>query len=125
MHDGLSATPQKFPVPAWERADLFAKLPVRVRLLREKTDPGSLALAFSAATDYFVKPDLMVYWMAGNPLIGERLPEAAELLGGFDSAALPLPAEATHTNGVLVLFSLADNEIVGVSKSIQFNQPTP
>jgi len=37
---------------------------------------------------------------------------------------LPLPVEAASTSGVLVLFSLADNEIVDISKPIQFNQPT-
>jgi hypothetical protein len=34
-----------------------------------------------------------------------------------------LPAEAAATNGVLVLYSLADNEIVEASKPIEFNQP--
>jgi len=32
-----------------------------------------------------------------------------------------LPAEAAATNGVLVLYGLADDEIVDVSKPIQFN----
>jgi hypothetical protein len=121
----LSATEQKFPVTAWERTDLFAKSPIKVRLLRESSNPGSLALAFSTAKDYFIKPDLMVYWIAGNPLINGRLPDAADLLGGFDAGTLPLPVAAAKTSGVLVLFSLANNEIVKVSKPIQFNQPTP
>ena len=62
----LTATTPKFLVPEWERTDLFAKSPIKVRLLRENRNPGSLAVAFSTAKDYFIKPDLMVYWVAGQ-----------------------------------------------------------
>jgi len=119
----LSAPTQKFLVSEWSRTDLFVKSPIQVRLLRENLNPGSLAVAFSADQDYFIKPDLMVYWVAGNALVSNQLPDAAKLLGGFDSGDLPLPAEAAATNGVLVLYSLADNEVVEVSKPIEFNQP--
>jgi hypothetical protein len=123
LPDELSASTQKFLVPEWERTNLFVKSPIQVRLLRENSDTGSLAVAFSAARDYFIKPDLMVYWIAGNPVIGNQLPGSAKLLGGFNSGDLPLSAETAATNGVLVLYSLADNEIVDVSKPVQFNQP--
>jgi len=62
----LSAPTQKFLVSEWARTDLFVKSPIQVRLLRENLNPGSLAVAFSADQDYFIKPDLMVYWVAGN-----------------------------------------------------------
>jgi hypothetical protein len=124
LPDELAAPAQKFPAVLWERKDLFAKSPIQVRLSRENPSQGSLAVAFSAAKDYFIKPDLMVYWIAANPPINDRLPDQAKLLGGFDSGDLPLPAEAAVTNGVLALYSLADNEIVDVSKPIEFHQPT-
>jgi hypothetical protein len=124
LPDGLSATTRKFPVSEWERTGLFAKSPIQVRLLRENPNHGSLAVAFSAARDYFIKPDLMVYWVAGDPPVNDRLPDQAKLLGGFDSGDLPLPAEAAATNGVLVLYSLADHEIVEVSRPVEFHQPT-
>jgi len=120
---GFSAPVEKFPVCEWERTDLFVKSPIQVRLLREKLDSGSLAVTFSTAKDYFIKPDLMVYWIAGHPTINDKLPDQAMLLGGFNSGELPLLAEVAATNGVLVLYSLADNEIVDVSQPIQFNQP--
>jgi hypothetical protein len=122
--DNLFGTAQPFLATDWERTDLFAKSPMQVRLLREKNKTESLAVNFSTARDYFIKPDLMVYWIAGNPVINDKLPDFAKLLGGFNSGPLPLPAEAATTNGVLVLYSLADNEIVDVSKPIQFHQPT-
>ena len=117
----LSAPVDKFPVCKWERNNLFAKSPIQVRLLQAKPDSGLLAVTFSAAKDYFIKPDLMVYWIAGQPAISDKLPESSKLLGGFNAGELPLPAEAAATNGVLVLYGLADDEIVDVSKPIQFN----
>jgi hypothetical protein len=42
------------------------------------------------------------------------------LLGEFSSAALALPPEAAATNGVLVLYSLADNELVDESQPMRF-----
>lgn len=120
----LAASTQKFLVSEWERTDLFAKSPIQVRLMHENINSWSEAVMFSAAKDYFIKPDLMVYWIAGQPTIIDKLPDQAKLLGGFNSGALPLPAEAAATNGVLVLYSLADNEIVDVSKPIQFIRRT-
>ena len=122
--DDLSVTAQPFLVTEWERTDLFAKSPMQVRLLREKNQTEALAVTCSTGKDYFIEPDLMVYWIAGNPVINDKLPDFAKLLGGFNSGPLPLPAEAAATNGVLVLYGLADNEIVEVSKPIQFHQPT-
>lgn len=125
LPDGLFVAAQKFPVPLWKRTDVFAKSPIQVQLLGESDQGKSLAVAFSAAKDYFIKPDLMVYWIAGQPSISDKLPAEAKLLGGFDSGDLPLPLEAAATNGVLVLYSLADNEIVDISQPIRFNDSTP
>lgn len=117
----FAAQAEEFPVLVWARNDLFAKAPIQVRLRRGNPNQGLLAVTFSADQNVFIKPDLMVYWTTGNPTINGRLSERAKLLGGFNSVALPLPAEAAGTNGVLVLYSLADNEIVDVSKPIGFN----
>src|SRR5690348_2960028 len=58
----LAMTPQHFEIVDWERENLFAKTPIRVRLLREKSRAEHSAVAFSAPKD-FVKPDLIVYWI--------------------------------------------------------------
>jgi len=105
----------KFSSRVWERADLFAKTSIQVRLLREQAGGGRFAVSFSAAKD-FVKPDLLVYWVAGNPTVSDKLPENAALLGAFGSSAVALPTEAAIAEGVLVLFSLADQEIVEASR---------
>lgn len=119
----LTTAVAQFEAQKWQRADLFTKSPVQVLLMREHSGAGKFAVEFSAAKD-FVKPDLIVYWVAGNPTIADKLPENAVLLGTFSSTPLPLSEEITETNGQVVLFSLADNEIVDVSKPIRFNDPT-
>src|SRR6266550_2358886 len=119
----LVASPQKFAVTEWERADLFTKTPIQVRLLRESAGASHFAVEFSAAKD-FVKPDLIVYSIAGNPKITDMLPDNARLLGAFNSSvALPLSPDAGPGSGVLVLYSLADQEVVEVSKPFELQKP--
>ena len=114
---------QKFAATEWERADLFTKTPIQVRLFRESAGAGHFAVEFSAAKD-FVKPDLIVYWVTGSPNITDTLPDNARLLGTFNSSvALPLSPDAGSGSGVLVLYSLADREIVEVSKPFALQKP--
>jgi len=109
---------ETFTTTQWERGDLFTNAPIQVRLLRERAGHGQFALQLSSAHD-FVKPDLLVYWSSGAGTIAETIPDNAVLLGVFNSnLPLPFPAETTATNGVLVLYSLADHETVALSKSI-------
>ncbi len=77
----------------WSRADFFPNSPVQTRLLREQGGTGKFAVAFSAAKD-FVKPDLLVYWLDGNPNATNALPDNAILLGAFNAPELPLPVAA-------------------------------
>ena len=123
----ISSLPKEFPSAIsqfdsqeWQRADLFAKSSVRVRLLREHRDAGKFSVEFSAGKN-FVKPDLIVYWVTGNATATDKLPDNAILFGAFSSTPLLLPDEVTKSSGVFVLFSLADNEIVDVSKPTRFH----
>ena len=112
----LAASPQTLAVTEWERADIFTKMPIQVRLLRESAGAGHFAVEFSAAKD-FVKPDLIVYWVTGNSNITHALPDNALLLGGFNPyTPLPLVEHIGPPSVRLVLYSLADQEIVEISK---------
>ena len=112
----LAGSPQVFAATIWERSDLFTKAPIRVRLLRERAGVGHFAVAFSADKN-FVKPDLIVYWVAGNPKMTDVLPDNALLLGAFNpGVGVPLPPDVESASGVFVLYSLADSEIVETSK---------
>jgi len=118
----LFSSPQAFANTEWERTDLFANPPMQVRLLRERASAGRFAVEFFAAKN-FVKPDLLVYWVAGNTNITNRLPDDALLLGVFDSsAALQLPSNITADSGVLVHYSLADQMVIEVSKPITLSK---
>ena len=104
----------------WDRLDLFAKTAIQVRLLRENRSSGRFALRLSAVRD-FAKPDLIVYWVAETPKVAGSLPDNALLLGGFHSDSILLPTEAAAQTGVLVLYSLANSEIVDVSRPLRIN----
>src|SRR5215208_1792159 len=60
----LAGTVQHFEAVEWERDDLFRKTAIRVRLLRERVGAGHSAVTLFAPKD-FLKPDLIVYWVAG------------------------------------------------------------
>ena len=78
----LVGSPQNFTATIWERSNLFPALPVRIRLVREKAETGRFGLAFSLPQN-LVKPDVIVYWVPGNPIPTDTLPENALLLGAL------------------------------------------
>ena len=104
----------------WKRSDLFTKAPIQARLLRESGKSGRFALELSAPGD-FVKPDLIVYWVAGSSKVTGALPNNALLLGAFSLAVFTLPANMPSEDGILVLYSLANNEIEAVSKPLRLS----
>jgi hypothetical protein len=118
----LSPQTTTFTATEYERDDLFGESPVQVRLWREQ-ETGRLAAGFGAPKN-FPKPDLMAYWSAAQPPAGKTLPAEARLLGAFIAGPLALPAEASTTGGCLILFSLANQEIVAVSKPVRFDDST-
>ena len=114
----LAGESPRFAVTQWSRGDLFAKTRLRVALVRERAGAGRFAIELSAAKD-FAKPDLLIYWIAVNGNVGDVIPDNAVLLGSFNgSAPLLIPSAAQQASGVLILYSLADHEIVDVSRPI-------
>lgn len=114
------------PMLSWVRCSnfdgygAFHKRPVFVDLWCQKNGSGPFAVSFDADAN-FVEPDLMVYWVAGSPSRVETLPADAILLGAFGRTPLPLSKEVSSADGRLVLYSLADGEIVDVSESMRLN----
>jgi hypothetical protein len=111
---------QTFTATGYERDDAFDNAPVKIRLWRDLST-GQFAVGFGAPKD-FVKPDLIAYWITGQPTNRTELPTNAILLGSFVATTLPLPAEAATAEGSLILFSLADQEIVDISKPLRFGE---
>lgn len=104
----------------WDRADLWAQTAIRTRLLSDGSDGKRFAVELSAAND-ILKPDLLVYWAPGNAKTEETVPDNAILLGAFVRASatlLALPDGASNSIGRLLLYSLADHEVVAISKEV-------
>lgn len=112
----LAGSSPDFTTVVWTRADLFAKAPVQVRLRRGHGN--ALVAVELLAPPGFVRPDLMVYWLAAGATAIDTVPDNAVLLGAFRSPALALPAAASAQSGSLILYSLANNEIVDVSRPL-------
>jgi len=105
-----------FTSTIWSRTDLFSKTPIRAVLLRERADAGRYAVQFSVPAT-FARPDLLVYWSPGSSEL--KLPADAVLLGAFSgSEPLHLPGGLSSALGTLILYSLADGEVVDVSKPV-------
>jgi hypothetical protein len=117
LSTALSPAPRRFESVEWKCADLFPNAPVRVCLLREQKQSGRFGIKLTADAS-FVKPDLIVYWCAGLPPKSGPVPQNAILLGTFNSEALLLPEEATKSGGGLLLFSLADGEVVAATGTL-------
>jgi len=102
----------------WARSDLWHKKTIHTRLLRVGPEGTQLAVQL-VSTERIVRPDVQVYWVPGERDIQHSLPDNAFLLGSFDhSSTVPLsmPEAAKEQTGALVLYSLADQEIIATSK---------
>jgi hypothetical protein len=121
LPSGLSPQPARTYQSLWVREDLWEKKPLVTRLL---SDPitSNLALEVTATTPV-VLPDVLLYWVPGISKVDDSLPSDAVLLGAWmpqpaNPLAIPQPAKAGQ--GRLILYSLADHEIVNVSKTFAF-----
>jgi hypothetical protein len=121
LPSGLSPQPARTYQSLWVREDLWEKKQLVTRLL---SDPitSNLALEVTATTPV-VLPDVLLYWVPGISKVDDSLPSDAVLLGAWmpepaNPLAIPQPAKASQ--GRLILYSLADHEIVNVSKTFVF-----
>ena len=118
LPNSLFSGQETFSINQWERLDLFTNTAVRVQLLREASNTNRIALQMSGPKD-FVKADLLVYWLPAESTLKGTIPDDAVLLGAFISGQpLPAPPALTAKPGSLVLYSLADQEIVGRSQQL-------
>jgi hypothetical protein len=113
----LPSAPATFSIDQWERHDLFTNVIVRVQLLREASNTNHEAIQMSTPKD-FVKADLLVYWLPAASTLKDNIPDDAVLLGAFVSGQpLPLPSSGIKRPGSLILYSLAEHQIIATSKS--------
>lgn len=78
---------------------------------------GSLAVEF--AFDKSVGPDVLVYWLTGDTLATDRLPDNAQLLGPFSNRErLPFPGKPGGQHGRFLLYSLANQKVIAKSEVV-------
>jgi len=100
----------------WDRDDLWTQPALRTRLVTDQVDRRAIELR---AKDAVIRPDVLVYWIPGESKPDQELPPAAILLGAFNghgTTPLRLPPQAAGQGGLLVLYSLAEQEIIAASK---------
>ena len=108
----LEGKVKEFAQVIWTKGDLWPGQRIITTLRCDNTDSVGAELAFGD----LAKPDVLVYWAAGKESARKSLPDNARLLGALVAhVPLLLPAEVREEPGCLVLYSLADHEIVATS----------
>ena len=98
----------------WTKTDLWPGQHIITSLHRNAAGSVAMELMFREVA----KPDVLVYWAAGKETEIEGLPDNARLLGALvNRSSLPIPAEVHGEAGRLILYGLADHEVVAASKS--------
>jgi hypothetical protein len=111
---GLAGQANDFGRVVWTKADIWPGQRIITRLRRDATSSVAVELLFRD----LMKPDVLVYWAAGQETVSAGLPENARLLGALaNRAPLPIPSDVRGEAGRFVLYSLADHEVVAVSKA--------
>ena len=121
LPSGLSAQAGQPSQSMWVRDDLWEKKPLRTRLLSDPVT-SNLALEVTATTS-IVLPDILLYWAPGTSKLDDSLPSDAVLLGAWmqePANPVAVPQLTKLDRGRLILYSLADHEIVNVSKPFAF-----
>lgn len=116
----LADPADRFGNLTWTKTDVWPDHRILTNLRRDASGAVAVEFLFRDIT----KPDVLVYWAAGQAPVREGLPENARLLGAFaHRAPLPLPADARGETGRFVLYSLADHEIVAASMPCVIQRP--
>ena len=110
----LESRAPDFVTVLWTRADLWPGQRIVTSLRRNAA--GSVAVELLIRD--LVRPDVLVYWAAGEETAVEGLPDSARLLGVHsNNTPLPIPGDARREGGRFLLYSLADHEVVALSRA--------
>ena len=110
----LESHASDFGTVVWTKADLWPGHRIITGLRRNAAGLVAVELVLRN----LAKPDVLVYWAAGKETVVEGLPDNARLLGALSKdVPLPIPADARGEVGRFVLYSLADHEVVAMSKA--------
>jgi len=101
----------------WTKTELWPNQQITTSLWRDATGGSAVELS----TSDLVKPDVLVYWAPGNNTGSTALSDNARLLGALGGGSpLALASNIRGQTSQLIIYSLADHEIVAVSKHLTF-----
>jgi hypothetical protein len=110
----LVSQANEFGRVVWTKTDIWPDQRVITNLRRDAAGSVAVELMFRD----LAKPDVLVYWAAGQETTAEGLPDNARLLGALSSRTpLHIPVDVHGEAGRLILYSLADHEVVAASGS--------
>jgi hypothetical protein len=98
----------------FEKQDLWPGANIVTRVFADSLPPALLAVELQPAATWSL-PEVLVYWQAGPPGNEAQALRDAFLLGTLVEGPARrwlLPLQAAHTDGHLILFSLAHQNIV-------------
>lgn len=108
----LARSRNAFGKVVWTKTDLWPEHRILTSLRRNAAGEDALEFVVRELS----KPDVLVYWMSGNESMAKTLPDTARLLGALvNRATLPLPSEVRGESSRLILYSLAEHEVVAAS----------
>jgi hypothetical protein len=111
---GLARQTNDFGRVVWTKADIWPGQRIITSLRRDAAGSAAVELSFRD----LAKPDVLVYWAAGQAAAVEGLPDNARLLGALSNRSpLAIPADVCGESGRFLLYSLAVHEVVAVAKS--------
>jgi hypothetical protein len=99
----------------WNDASLWSGKDIVTFLRRDRAGAISIEFMFR----HIVRPDVLVYWVP--PTDGSRsiLPDQSRLIGAFaHRVPLVVPEGIRGQSGRLLLYSLADHEVIATSKPV-------
>jgi hypothetical protein len=109
---GLSLPPNTYGPISWTNYTLWPDKQIATYLRRGEARTVAVELAWST----FHEPDLLLYWVPGKKPQLASLPSEARFIGSVQpNKVLPLPLEIRGPTGMLVLYSLANHEVVAAS----------
>ncbi len=109
----VAKSPDDYGPIEWTSAELWPSTKILTKLRRNTNG----AVAVELQWHKFNKPDLLLYWVGEKSAVAGELPPNARFLGRAQSnAPLPIPDELRGITGTLILYSLADSEVIAASR---------
>ncbi len=114
LPEALQPFSETYPTLLAETPDLWGELAIITRLHANGAPASRLAVELHPEAD-LKTPDVLVYWHTDTPPAEGVVPDGAYLLGtlaGTRTRRFSLPDTALHTDGHLILYSLAHQQTI-------------